>query len=57
MDDLTKRGPQDAARININEDHEVRYWCGKFSCTVAVLRGAIEAVGPMVKDVEAYFAD
>ncbi len=25
-DDLSKRGPQDATRINVNEAHEVRYW-------------------------------
>lgn len=26
MDDLKKRGAQDRARINVNEEHEVRYW-------------------------------
>jgi hypothetical protein len=25
-DDKTLRAPQDAARINIHEDYEVRYW-------------------------------
>ncbi len=25
-DDLKNRGEQDRARINVNEEHEVRYW-------------------------------
>ena len=25
-DDLKKKGPEDQARINVNEAHEVRYW-------------------------------
>ena len=25
-DDLSNRGPQDRSRINMSEEHEVRYW-------------------------------
>ena len=50
-DDLTKRGPQDRARVNVNETHEVKYWCGKFGCTEAQLRAAVKAVGVMAVDV------
>jgi len=25
-DDLTNRGARDRSRINVNEEHEVRYW-------------------------------
>ena len=25
-DDLSNAGPADPVRINVNEDHEVRYW-------------------------------
>jgi hypothetical protein len=25
-DDLSNRGPADRSRINMHEDHEVRYW-------------------------------
>jgi hypothetical protein len=32
-DDLTKRGPQDASKVNINEPWEVNWWCAKFNCT------------------------
>jgi hypothetical protein len=55
-DDLTKRGPQDRDRINVNEAHEVRYWCGKFHCSERALRQAVDEVGVMAKDVEAFLA-
>ena len=32
-DHLTKKGPQDAARINLSEDFEVRYRSHKFGVT------------------------
>lgn len=51
-DDLNNRGPQDRARINVNEDHELRYWCGKFGCTADELRAAVGKVGVMAADVE-----
>ncbi|MET3178956.1 DUF3606 domain-containing protein [Variovorax sp. NFACC27] len=53
-DDLNKRGPQDASRINVNEAHEVRYWTQTLGVTEAQLRSAIAAAGVEVKDVRAY---
>jgi Protein of unknown function (DUF3606) len=53
-DDKTNRGPQDRARVNINEKYEVEYWSKKFGCTPAELREAVHAVGVMAADVEAY---
>ena len=32
-DDLKNRGAQDHARVNIHEDHEVRYWTQKWGVT------------------------
>ena len=32
MDDKSKKRPQDAQRVNMNEDYEVRYWDGKIGC-------------------------
>ena len=29
-DDKTKRRPQDASRINMHEEYEVRWWCDEF---------------------------
>lgn len=53
-DDGTKRGPADAARININEEHELRYWTKTLNVPEAELRDAVAAVGVMAKDVRAH---
>ena len=53
-DDLTNRGAPDHARINVNEEHELRYWTEKWSVTVTNIKAAVKIVGPMVKDVEKY---
>lgn len=53
-DNSAKRGPQDAMRVNVNQDHEVQYWTGKFGVTKEQLAAAVKAVGPMAKDVEAH---
>ena len=53
-DDLSKRGASDRSRINIHEEHEVRYWTQKLGCTRAQLEQAVKSVGVMASDVEAY---
>ncbi|SFO70183.1 Protein of unknown function [Variovorax sp. OK605] len=53
-DDMSKRGPQDASRINVNELHEVRYWTQTLGVTEQQLRSAIAAAGVQVKDVRTY---
>jgi hypothetical protein len=50
-DDTTKRSPQDAARVNVNERHEVAYWTKKWGVTEEKLKEAVTRVGVMVKDV------
>jgi hypothetical protein len=50
-DDLNKRGSQDRQRVNINEEHEVRYWTGALNVTPEQLRKAVKEVGPMADDV------
>ena len=52
MDDKTKTRPQDAQRINIHEDYEVRHWSQKFGCSPEELRAAVQKVGVMAADVE-----
>ncbi|WP_426959743.1 DUF3606 domain-containing protein [Muricoccus radiodurans] len=52
-DDPKDRGPRDRERINLHEDHEVRYWTRKFGVSEPVLTAAVEAVGVMAKDVAA----
>ena len=54
-DNLTERGTQDRSRINVEQQHEVRYWSEKFGVTEAELRQAVQAVGPMADKVEQHF--
>lgn len=44
-DDKSKVGGQDRARINVNEDYEVRDWCKSLGVTEDELRKAVAAVG------------
>ena len=53
-DDRSKSGPADRARINVNEDYELRYWTEKFKCTTTELKAAVAAVGVMADKVEAH---
>lgn len=54
MDDKSKKGPQDAARINVNEDYELRYWSDKFGLSPDKLKEVVADVGVSVKAVEEY---
>jgi len=56
-DDLNNRGAQDRARINVNEDHEVRYWTDKFGVSADALRNAVIEVGPGADAVEQRLRD
>jgi len=51
-DEKDIRGPADATRINIKEDHEIKYWTKVLGITAARLRQAVNAVGPMVAAVK-----
>jgi hypothetical protein len=51
-DDLSNRGPQDRARINIGEEYEVRYWSQKFGVSPEQLEAAVQKVGDSVDAVE-----
>jgi hypothetical protein len=51
-DDLGKRRPQDASKINVHEAWELEYWCKELGVTVAQLKAAVAAVGVMVADVK-----
>ena len=44
-DNLKDRGPQDRARINVNEDWELRYWTKELGVNEDRLRKAVEKVG------------
>jgi len=44
-DDLKNRGAQDRARVNLNEDHEVRNWTQKWGVSKEQLAAAVNKVG------------
>lgn len=44
-DDKTNRGAQDRTRVNVNEEHEVRYWTQALGVSEEKLREAVSAVG------------
>jgi hypothetical protein len=54
MDDKNKRGPQDASKVNVNEDYELRYWTNRFNISEERLREAVKEVGPSVSAIEEY---
>lgn len=51
-DDPKKTGKQDDERINVDQDHELSYWSEKLGVSRDQLRKAVQAAGPMVKDVQ-----
>ena len=54
VDDITNRGPQDGARINLSEDHEIRYWTDALGVNEAELREAVDQVGNSADKVRIY---
>ncbi len=50
-DDKTQTGRIDRARINVNEDYELRDWSAKLGVTSWEVKAAVRKVGPMAKDV------
>jgi hypothetical protein len=42
----SKTGPQDADRLNVNEDYEVRYWSKKSGVSPEALKAAVSKIGP-----------
>ncbi|WP_213278934.1 DUF3606 domain-containing protein [Chryseobacterium indologenes] len=53
-DDLSKRRPQDATKINVNETWELDYWSKELGVTKERLKEAVRAVGTSVEDVKRY---
>jgi hypothetical protein len=46
--------PQDAKRIDINDDNEVRNWTTALDCTEGELKKAVDAVGTYADKVREY---
>lgn len=47
----SNRGQQDRIRINIHEEHEVRYWTQELGVSREELAQAVKDVGVMAADV------
>lgn len=54
-DDLNNRGPQDASKVNVNEDWEVSYWTKKFGVTADELKQAVKQVGTSADKLGQHF--
>ncbi|HKU98963.1 MAG TPA: DUF3606 domain-containing protein [Vineibacter sp.] len=50
-DDKSKTGAADRQRINLDQEYEVRDWAQSLGVSPDELRRAVQAVGPMVRDV------
>lgn len=51
-DNLKDTGRSDDSRINVDQDHELSYWSEKLGVSREELRKAVQAAGPMVKDIQ-----
>lgn len=53
-DDRNDRSPVDLSRINLNDDHQMRYWSKALGVTEEELKRAIKGVGPLTRAVRAF---
>jgi hypothetical protein len=56
-DNVNERGPQDRNRINIGQQHEVRYWTKQLGCSEDELRRAVGKVGTSADAVRRLLKD
>lgn len=51
-DNLNRRGPEDPDKINVHQSWELDTWSKTLGISKEKLISAVNAVGPMVKDVK-----
>ncbi len=51
-DNTNIRQPEDPAKVNINQQWEIDYWCKKWSITKERLLKIVKKVGSMVVDIK-----
>ena len=56
MDDTTKTGMDDDARIDVNESYEMQYWAENFEVTREQLKEAVNCVGTLASDVQQHLS-
>jgi hypothetical protein len=50
-DNPNQRGTQDRQRIDVSQEHELRYWTQQLGVSADKLREIVKRVGPMATDV------
>lgn len=55
-DDLSKKGPADRSKVNVNEPWELQYWTKTFNVAEEKLKAAVKAVGTKVEDVRKHLS-
>lgn len=53
-DNTTNRSEPDRPRINLNQDHELRYWMGALDVSEDELPAAVRAIGTSTEDVREF---
>lgn len=53
-DNPKNRGPQERAKVNMDQDHEVEYWTKKWGVSENQLRAVVKATGPSTDAVAKY---
>ena len=56
-DDLTKKRPEDAKKINTSQSYEMKRWAKKLDCSEEKLKAATDEVGSNVADVEQWLKE
>lgn len=56
VDNPNERNSPDNKRINMHQEHEVKYWTNVLNVTRNELAAAVEKVGVMADKVREYFA-
>ena len=51
IDQRTSRAGKDRTRIDIGDDHDLRYWSRRFDVSRNEIRRAVETVGALAEDV------
>jgi hypothetical protein len=57
LDHARESAERDADRIDVNHEHECRYWSEKFGVSPDRLRDVVRQVGPGVSDVQRRLRD
>jgi len=55
-EDLSKKGPADKAKVNVNEPWELKYWTKTLNVAEEKLKAAEKAVGTRLEDIRKYLS-